>query len=150
MRVFVGLAVFGLLIVVLAEAVLRTTGQGSLRGAEEIGNLCAFWAYFVGLALASLRGTHITGGIISIWVGERQLAVMRRVFALLCAAICIYILWQSLAYFEFITRFARKSTALRWPSTIWYASLLAGMSLGSIGFVLSAMRGASQGVHDDE
>ncbi len=147
LRGCVAFAIVALLGVVLAETMLRTSGQRSLRGAEELGNLFALWAYYLGMALVSLRGGHITGGVLSIWLDDRRMAALRGFYALICAALSAWFLIESLEYLQFILRFARKSTALRLPSAIWYSSLIVGLGLSVAGLLIRAALDQG-GMHD--
>lgn len=132
-------SVVGLLLTMTGQVLLRYVFKSSFVGVEEISILFGLWLYFTGMALVSVHDRHIRGGFVLSLLSPGVVAVLRRIFALISAAICFYYFLISLEYLQFITSIGRRSTFLRLPSYLWVASLSLGLLLSAAVFALKGL-----------
>lgn len=139
LKCLVAFSAAGLLLTMTGQVLFRYVLKTSFMGAEEITTLFGLWLYFSGMALVSAQDRHIRGGFVLSLLSDRARMIMRMIFAIACAAICLYFFAISLEYIQFITNIGRKSTFLRLPSYLWFASLSVGLLLSAVVFVLNLL-----------
>lgn len=139
LRVVVVVSIVGLAGAMAIQVFLRYVLQRPLMGIEELAVLFGLWIYFAGLALVSVSNLHIRGGFIALSNSPSGQAIVDRVYLAICALICLYFLWLSLEYTQFVYEVNRRSTYLRWPTVIWVASLNLGLCLSAIALAIQAI-----------
>lgn len=132
-------SIIGLVGTMTVQVFLRYVLQASLMGVEEMSTLFGLWLYFAGFALVSAHDQHLRGGFVSMLLSERAHAAMKRLFMIVCAAICLYFLSLSIEYTQFVLDVNRRSTFLRWPTAIWVASLNLGLLLSFVTLTIQAL-----------
>lgn len=136
LRVIMFLSGFGLAVLMFVQVVMRTLNSPFL-GFEELSVLLGLWCYFSGIAYATRSRSHITGGVVDLLIkSERTKTRVRLIVDLTCSITAIFFVINALNYFEFVAGSGRSSVAMEWPRTLWVASMVFGLTLTSLYFIL--------------
>lgn len=124
LRIVAALCLASLLILMLAQVVLRYTAIGVPAFTEEIARYAMVWMALFSAAVAVREGSHIRIDFVPLALGAMAAPVGRALEFLLDAVtlgICLVILWQGLDIVSFATM--QRSEGLRIPMSWPYTAM---------------------------
>jgi len=143
MRLILGLlAASGLLLaaLLLIGTLSRYFDLRFLIGTDEISILVAVWFYFLGVAAASWRQSHIEGGLVQGLAGPR----LRRGFSILSVSVTLIVLavfaYGIVAYAVELYQTGRRSSYFHLPSYLWVLAFAVGLLLSVGCYVVHLVR----------
>lgn len=94
-------------------------------GAEEIILLIAFWFYFIGSLLGSMRDTHINANMISVFTKDKKIINATNIIKVAISLVITVIISKwSYDYSLFIFTKHAKSNIFKFPVVIQFAPIL--------------------------
>jgi len=134
-----GLAVISLvamMMVTVADVVLRTTINYPIRGVLEIVELALTCTFFLALPASFLHDEHIVVDI----VGGRVLPLLRRIAAVIAIAVIAVLTWQGWKAAQDTLVFGDVTSDLALPRIYYWIPVLFGLAGSCLAAVAVAVR----------
>ncbi|MEQ8966689.1 MAG: TRAP transporter small permease [Azospirillaceae bacterium] len=113
----------------VANAFSRYVLLRSIDGADEILVFAMAWTVFLGAALVTARGGHLTIGLLADSLPPRARTALAAVIALATAALAAFVTVQSVGFLDRLFAIGQRSMALGLPMWIPHASVTVGFAL---------------------
>jgi len=134
------LALGAILLVTVADVVLRNFFRYPVRGQYEIVELGLSAVVFLALPAVFLQGAHLVVDVADHFVGPRVKRALDLFGGAAALAAMVLILWQIVPQSLYVMRFGDMSFDLQIPK-IWYAvPLIAGMAFSLLGALYKLLR----------
>lgn len=131
------LALAAMMLVTVADVVLRATANRPIRGTLEIVELLLACTFFLALPAVFLRDEHIVVDVID-GVAPRRVPLLRRIAALLGAVVLAVMAWQGWIAARDAVAFNDVTSDLALPRLWYWVPVLAGMT-GSVAAALAML-----------
>jgi len=129
-----GIALAAMMLVTVADVVLRAVANLPIRGTFEIVELLLACTFFLALPASFLRDEHIVVDIVDGWA-PRRVALLRRIAGVLSVVLMGLMAWQGWIAARDTLVFNDVTADLAIPRIWYWVPVLAGM----IGGTLSAL-----------
>jgi TRAP-type transport system small permease protein len=117
-------------VLVVAQVLLRYVFQVPLMGIEEIMIFPIIWLYFLGGAQASRTRTHISCGILTLYIKkEKTMAVFNVARSTISVVISLWLTYWAYWYFEYSLRVWKSSDLVKLPMFFAESALFIGLVL---------------------
>jgi len=130
------LALFCMMLVTLADVVLRQTVNLPVFGNVELVQLALVMVVYLALPETFLRGEHVTVDVIDLAVRPRVRSVLRSVAAALTLVFLIAMGWRMVAPALDTLDFGDSTMDLRLPLIWYWAPMILGVACGAAGMAL--------------
>ena len=133
------LMVAAIVLLPLAQIVLRMVGHGGFPWGHEVVRTLMLWLAFVGASLATAERRHITIDLVDRSLAPKAKAGFNIVVQTVALLLCGYLAWVAKAYIEIQKEMGDSSAILDIP--VWMAQLIIPIALVIIAWrmlVLSA------------
>lgn len=118
---------------VFIQVILRYVLHAPLMGIEELLLFPAIWLYMLGGASASWEGTHITCGVLTLYIKKpRSIALFHAVKGLVSLTVCFWLTYWAYGYFRYSLRVMKQSATLYIPLVLGESALFISLVLMSI------------------
>lgn len=125
-----GLALAAMMLVTVADVLLRATLNRPIRGTLEIVELLLACCFFLALPAVILRDEHIVVDVVD-GMAPRRVPLLRRIAAMIGVAVLAVMLWQGWLSARDAVLFNDVTSDLALPRLWYWIPVLAGM-LGSL------------------
>lgn len=116
--------------IMCVQIVLRYVFHAPLMGVEELLYFPTIWLYLLGGANASLERSHISCGVINVYVkSERTMKILNLFQALVVIGVGTWLLYWAVWYLRYALRVGKVGTIIHYPLVINDASLVVGIFL---------------------
>ncbi len=145
------MAVAGMMLITVADVVLRATINFPIRGTLEIVELLLAASFFLALPATFLRDEHIVVDMIDRKVGVRGVDLLKRISALTGFLLLSVLCWQGWIAAQDTLVFNDVTSDLAIPRIYYWAPVLAGL-FGSVVAALAMVTdpGSSASAQVDE
>jgi len=115
------------------QVILRYVLHAPLFGIEELLLFPTIWLYMIGGANASWERSHITCGVLSIYIKRpRSIALFNAVKGIVSLAVCAWLTYWAFAYFQYSLKVWKLSATLYIPLFLGESALFIGLFLMSV------------------
>lgn len=116
--------------IMCVQIVLRYVFHAPLMGVEELLYFPTMWLYMLGGANASLERSHITCGVIHVYVKKkRTIKVLNLLQAIIVIGVGLWALYWAYWYFSYALKVNKVGTIIHYPLVINDISLVVGIFL---------------------
>jgi TRAP-type C4-dicarboxylate transport system permease small subunit len=123
-------AIMLLLIVVnFANVVGRYVFSAPIRPADELMTYAMVWGVFLGAAVASLRGGHLTMDAAVSMLSPFAQRVLRTAGGVVLVVVLLYVAASSLEFIDILTQVGQRSMAAEIPMAVPHAAVPIGFAL---------------------
>jgi len=130
----------GMMLVTVADVVLRSAFRTPVRGQFELVELALGWTVFLALPAVFLRDAHLVVDVADHFVSARLRQLLDIVGAVASVVALAIMLWQMAPQALYMMRFGDMTFDLQIPK-LWYAApALAGMFFSAIAAALLVIR----------
>lgn len=130
----------GMMLVTVADVVLRSAFRIPVRGQFELVELALGWTVFLALPAVFLRDAHLVVDVADHFVSARLRQLLDIVGAVASVVALAIMLWQMAPQALYMMRFGDMTFDLQIPK-LWYAApALAGMFFSAIAAALLVIR----------
>lgn len=137
LRLVMFLSSIAFTLAVFLQVVARYLFNYSLFGIEEFASFAGVVMYFIGAAYGTHERSHISASLIDTIFGEGRITAAVHAFTrLLAFLLTLYILNSLFDLFVFTERMNTKSVELRLPMVWIYGTMLVGLALTALYFLL--------------
>jgi C4-dicarboxylate transporter, DctQ subunit len=138
-RLIVGAAIFVSVGLNFANIVGRYVFSAPIVWAEEILDYLMVWSVFLAAVLVTWEGRHIKMDLLSVMLPSPFKEVCNLVAAVLFAAVCVFMVWQSWTMTHLAYAMDQRSVAADIPMALAHAGVLLGF-VGMLAAVLLRFR----------
>lgn len=128
----------GMMLVTTADVALRWFANYPIRGTVEIVELLLACAFFLALPAIFLRDENIVVDVIDRAVGSRGVSLLKRISAVLAAAVLAVLTWQGWIAAQDTLVFGDVTSDLSIPKIYYWLPLLAGFAGAAIAALVMA------------
>jgi len=126
-----GIALAAMMLVTVADVVLRAVANLPIRGTLEIVELLLACTFFLALPASFLRDEHIVVDIVDAWA-PRRVALLRRIAGVLGVVLMALMAWQGWIAARDTLAFNDVTSDLALPRIWYWVPVLAGMIGGGV------------------
>jgi len=137
-----GIALAAMMLVTVADVVLRAVANLPIRGTFEIVELLLACTFFLALPASFLRDEHIVVDIVDGWA-PRRVALLRRIAGVLGVVLMGLMAWQGWIAARDTLAFNDVTSDLALPRIWYWVPVLAGMIGGAIAAAAMLFHGKS-------
>ena len=137
-----GIALAAMMLVTVADVVLRAVATLPIRGTFEIVELLLACTFFLALPASFLRDEHIVVDIVDGWA-PRRVALLRRIAGVLGVVLMGLMAWQGWIAARDTLAFNDVTSDLALPRIWYWVPVLAGMVGGAIAAAAMLFHGKS-------
>lgn len=130
-KVVMLLMVVAIVVLPLAQIVLRMVGHGGFAWGHEVVRTLMLWVAFLGASLATAERRHITIDLVDRYLSPRGKAAFNVVVQGVALTLVAYLCWIGWLYIETQKEFGDASAILRIP--VWQAQIIIPCALAVIG-----------------
>lgn len=124
------LLMMGVTLLVFVQVLLRYVLRAPLMGIEELLLFPTIWLYMLGGAAASWERTHISCGILTLYINTpRSKAIFDIVKNTLSVVVCAWLLYWAHWYFSYSLRVMKESATLYIPLVFGESAIFVGLLL---------------------
>lgn len=124
------LLMMGVMILVFIQVLLRYVLRAPLMGIEELLLFPTIWLYMLGGAAASWERSHISCGILTLYIKrETSMIIFNIIKNILSVIICGWLLYWAYWYFTYSLRVMKESATLYIPLVFGESALFIGLLL---------------------
>ena len=134
------MALAAMMLVTVADVVLRAVANLPIRGTFEIVELLLACTFFLALPAAFLRDEHIVVDIVDAWA-PRRVALLRRMAGVLGVVLMVLMAWQGWIAARDTLAFNDVTSDLALPRIWYWVPVLAGMIGGGLAAAAMLFRG---------
>ena len=135
-------ALFGMMLVTLADIVLRQTVNLPVFGNVELVQLALVAVVYLALPETFLRSEHVTVDVIDLAISPRARAALRTAAAALTLAFLVAMGWRMVSPALDTLEFGDSTMDLGLPLIWYWAPMILGVSCGAAGMCLVLAREA--------
>jgi TRAP-type C4-dicarboxylate transport system permease small subunit len=118
----------GVMILVFVQVLLRYVLRMPLMGIEELLLFPTIWLYMLGGAAASWERTHISCGILTLYIKrETSMAIFNIVKNVISIVVCGWLMYWAYWYFTYSLRVMKESATLYIPLVFGESSIFFGL-----------------------
>lgn len=122
---------------VFLQVVTRYLFNYSIFGIEEFASYAGIAMYFIGSAYATNERGHISASVVDSLIGTgRTTVALHALTRLIAIVLSGYIAWATWGLLEFTAQMGTKSVELRLPMVWVYGTMLVGLTLMTVYFVI--------------
>ena len=125
------MALAAMMLVTVADVVLRAAANLPIRGTFEIVELLLACTFFLALPASFLRDEHIVVDIVDAWA-PRRVALLRRIAGVLGVVLMALMAWQGWIAARDTLAFNDVTSDLALPRIWYWVPVLAGMIGGGV------------------
>jgi len=125
------MALAAMMLVTVADVVLRAAANLPIRGTLEIVELLLACTFFLALPASFLRDEHIVVDIVDAWA-PRRVALLRRIAGVLGVVLMALMAWQGWIAARDTLAFNDVTSDLALPRIWYWVPVLAGMIGGGV------------------
>ena len=125
------MALAAMMLVTVADVVLRAAANLPIRGTFEIVELLLACTFFLALPASFLRDEHIVVDIVDAWA-PRRVALLRRIAGVLGVVLMVLMAWQGWIAARDTLAFNDVTSDLALPRIWYWVPVLAGMIGGGV------------------
>ncbi|MBN1333878.1 MAG: TRAP transporter small permease [Synergistales bacterium] len=115
------------------QVILRYVLHSPLFGIEELLLFPTIWLYLLGGANASWEKSHITCGVLSLYIKRpRSVALFNTVKGIVSITVCGWLAYWAFAYFQYSFKVWKLSATLYIPLVLGESALFIGLFLMTI------------------
>lgn len=132
--------VAGMMLVTVADVVLRSTVNLAMRGTAEVVELLLACSFFLALPATFLRDENIVVDVIDRWVGPGGVSMLKRLASALAVVMLSILAWQGYIAAQDTLVFGDVTSDLSIPKIYYWVPLLvgfAGAALCALAIMLS-------------
>jgi TRAP-type C4-dicarboxylate transport system permease small subunit len=123
----------GVTILEFIQVILRYVLQMPLFGIEELLLFPTIWLYFLGGANASWEKSHITCGVLTLYMKKpRTIAIFNTAKSILALVVCGWLTYWAFSYFQYSLKVDKESATLYIPLVYGESAMFIGLLLMSI------------------
>ena len=137
-----GFALAAMMLVTVADVVLRAAANLPIRGTFEIVELLLACTFFLALPASFLRDEHIVVDIVDGWA-PRRVALLRRIAGVLGVVLMGLMAWQGWIAARDMLAFNDVTSDLALPRIWYWVPVLAGMIGGAVAAAAMLFQGKS-------
>jgi TRAP-type C4-dicarboxylate transport system permease small subunit len=127
------LLMMGVMLLVFVQVVLRYVLHAPLMGIEELLLFPTIWLYMIGGASASWERTHISCGILTLYIKRpTSMAIFNIVKGIISVVVSAWLLYWAFWYFRYSLRVMKESATLYIPLVFGESALFFGLLLMTI------------------
>jgi TRAP-type C4-dicarboxylate transport system permease small subunit len=134
-----GLALAAMMLLTVADVVLRWTINRPIRGTFELVELLLACTFFLALPAAFLRDDHIVVDVVD-YVAPRRVPVLKRVAEAIAVVIVALMAWQGWRAARDTIVFNDVTSDLEIPRILYWVPVLVGLVGGGIAAAAMAVR----------
>jgi len=134
------MALAAMMLVTVADVVLRAVANLPIRGTFEIVELLLACTFFLALPASFLRDEHIVVDIVDAWA-PRRVALLRRMAGVLGVVLMVLMAWQGWIAARDTLAFNDVTSDLALPRIWYWVPVLAGMIGGGLAAAAMLFRG---------
>jgi TRAP-type C4-dicarboxylate transport system permease small subunit len=124
------LLMMGVTILVFIQVLLRYVLRMPLMGIEELMLFPTIWLYMLGGAAASWERSHISCGILTLYIKRpRSIAIFNIVKNTLSIIVCAWLMHWAFWYFRYSLRVMKESATLYIPLVFGESAIFVGLLL---------------------
>ena len=127
-RLIVGVAIFVSIGLNFANIAGRYVFSSPIVWAEEILDYLMVWSVFLAAVLVTWEGRHIKMDLLSVMLPSPLKEICNFVAAVLLAAVCVFMIWQSWTMTSLAWRMDQRSLAANVPMVYAHAGVLLGFA----------------------
>jgi len=122
---------------VFLQVVARYLFSYSIFGIEELASFTGIVMYFIGSAYGTHERSHISASLVDTIFGEGRVSAALHAFTTFLAVILTaYVAWSTVELLKFTATMGTKSVELRLPMVWVYGTMLAGLVLMILYFLI--------------
>jgi TRAP-type C4-dicarboxylate transport system permease small subunit len=134
------IALAAMMLVTVADVVLRAAANLPIRGTLEIVELLLACTFFLALPASFLRDEHIVVDIVDAWA-PRRVALLRRIAGVLGVVLMALMAWQGWIAARDTLAFNDVTSDLALPRIWYWVPVLAGMIGGGVAAAVMLFQG---------
>ncbi|MBM3601847.1 MAG: TRAP transporter small permease [Alphaproteobacteria bacterium] len=138
-----GTALAAMMLLTVADVVLRAVINRPIRGMFELVELLLACTFFLALPAAFLRDDHIVVDVVD-YVAPRRVPVLRRLAELVAIVIIAVMAWQGWKTAQGTLIFNDVTADLEIPKILYWVPVLVGLIGGGIAAAVMAVRPGSE------
>ncbi|NEU30896.1 TRAP transporter small permease [bacterium LRH843] len=127
---------FLMLVIVFASVINRFIFNGQIRWAEELSRYIMIWASFIGASLGVKKGAHISVDAFVSFLPLKFKKITTIVSNFISLAFCLAVLFIGIPFIMNLLETGQMSPALRIPMYYAYLSVIVGIGLMAIRYII--------------